>query len=144
MRKLLVQSTVTLSAEEYDALHKPCVYLFWDDRKCLYIGCSERGIARALTPDHNVRSLLKEAGIKIFRTEIRWCDSLRDAKELEALLIERTYPVFNNTRPIPSFKKDLMSALHVNKEQLDAILKELQEKENAKHGSPTTTPSSQR
>ena len=42
---------------QYLKLTKPCIYSWWRDRKCLYVGKSENGIARVLGKHHIINTV---------------------------------------------------------------------------------------
>lgn len=81
----------TLTKQQYDKLLKPCVYLFWMNSQCLYIGMSQRGILRPLDPNHHVKDFMS-----VFdKLELRWCINVSEAQKLEQKLIRDLKPLYN-------------------------------------------------
>ena len=64
---------------------RPCVYLFVKGTKPVYIGSSAHGFARFGSPEHHRSHLRQQCN----RVVVVWVDTLREARELENVLIRK-------------------------------------------------------
>ena len=87
----------SMSMDQWNNFLRPCVYLFWLGKECIYVGRSDVGILRPLNKMHPVQ---KQAFIKPDRLEFRWCESREDSVYLEKLLIWEFSPCLNSSKLI--------------------------------------------
>jgi excinuclease UvrABC nuclease subunit len=88
------ESGQRFNGEDFRMLLKPCVYLFMKDGSPLYIGMSKNGIARPAGANHRQFAAREECDEVL----IYPCNSERDAKYLEELLICKTKPKYNRNK----------------------------------------------
>ena len=77
------------TAEEIQALTRPCVYLFLRGDEVLYVGRSYRGILRPFSPTHHRQPLKPD------RVKILWFSGHWQADRVEQILISTLRPVAN-------------------------------------------------
>ena len=89
----------TYDAKEWLQLTRPCVYAWFREGQCLYVGCSYHGIVRPLDRKHHVIGLLDavlpDDVFKIFYPPVK------DRSELEAvetLYIKTLRPSLNKAK----------------------------------------------
>jgi hypothetical protein len=82
---------LSFDKNQIEALMKPCVYVFYTDTRCLYVGMG-RSASRPIEPGHHVRSKLEGVATKL---TILQCRSFDDARDLERQLICKLCPDFN-------------------------------------------------
>lgn len=90
----------SFTGEDFRNLTLPCVYLFLDSEdKALYIGMSGSGITRPTQKNHRQPT----ARLQAHRILIYPCNSTKEAKHLETLLIKSFMPSLNFHRKNSTF-----------------------------------------
>jgi excinuclease UvrABC nuclease subunit len=100
MQRHLITDKMSLSHADFLALQRPCVYVVWFKKACLYVGMSNRGLRRLFGTGHTALTLLEEleeqANIPTFDSiEIFWCRNVTTAQLLEKRTIQELKPKLN-------------------------------------------------
>lgn len=84
--------TATYTESEWNSMRQHCVYLFWMDSLCMYVGRSKHGLSRPLDPKHDIYQHEK---FSYNRVEIQTCSDVDEMNGLEEHLIRKFDPVIN-------------------------------------------------
>lgn len=84
------------TGREWSQFTRPCVYAWFSNDRCLYVGSSTKGIARVLNLTHHVlglkATLLPNDEIKLFFPPIM---SEKELRDVERLYIRKLAPLYN-------------------------------------------------
>ena len=82
-----------INRSEFSSWLGPCVYLFWKDGRCLYVGMSLLGIRRPMERNHIVA---RECIEQCTDFEFLPCATQHEALNLESRLIREHQPIYND------------------------------------------------
>jgi hypothetical protein len=86
-----------MTMSQWNSFLRPCVYLFWKNDECIYVGRSENGLLRPLNKTHPVN---KQDDIVPDHLEFHWCESREESIYLEKLLLWEFAPILNSPQLI--------------------------------------------
>jgi excinuclease UvrABC nuclease subunit len=82
---------IELNLKHIKDLAGPLVYIYFDERRPIYIGSSRFGISRPFSPQHHIPNLTTNCT----KLQLIPCETHEEALKLERALIRKFLPKFN-------------------------------------------------
>ncbi len=103
-------AAIEFTGDVWRSLCKPCVYIASNETEVLYVGLSDRGLARPFGPNHH-KLTKSELRSEVTALKVYPCKTLGAARKAERILIAALNPKWSERQTLSSRYRNRINAL---------------------------------